>query len=224
MKSIHVGEIGAIPIVDGQISWLPVRRTLGIEAFGINAYRADAGREVVEDHDETGGGAGHHEELYVVVAGRATFVVDGAELDAPAGTLVFLDEPAERRSARAEEDGTVVLAIGGARGEAFRVSPWEYYFAAIPAFERGDWDEAERLHLEGLEQYPGHPAIIYGLACIAARRGNADEAFEQLAKTLAADPKMAKWAKTDSDLDSIRDDPRFAELVEGPYNTRRSPP
>ena len=42
---------------------------------------------MVEEHTEERLG---HEEVYVVVAGRATFVLDGEEIDAPAGSLVFL--------------------------------------------------------------------------------------------------------------------------------------
>ena len=51
--------------------------------FGINAYTAtEAGQDVVEEHNEERLG---HEELYVVVAGRATFVLDGEEMEVPAG-------------------------------------------------------------------------------------------------------------------------------------------
>ena len=32
----------------------------------------------------------------------------------------------------AEEEGTVVLAVGGEPGSPYKVSPWEYYFAAAP--------------------------------------------------------------------------------------------
>jgi len=135
LKTIRVDEIEPIAVVDGELQWRPVRRTLGIEAFGINAYTANAGELVVEEHDETGAGAGHHEELYVVVTGRATFTVDGESFDAPVGTLVFLDDPKERRGARAVEDGTTVLAIGGVRGEAFKISPWEFTFAGTPAYK-----------------------------------------------------------------------------------------
>jgi hypothetical protein len=119
MKVVRIAEIEPIPVVGGELQWRPLRRSLGIEAFGINAYTADAGGLVVEEHDETGAGAGHHEELYVVVTGRATFTVDGEAFDAPIGTCVFLDDPKERRAARAEDDGTTVLAIGGVRGQAF---------------------------------------------------------------------------------------------------------
>ena len=66
MKVVRLDEIDPIPVVGGELKWRPLRRALGIGAFGINAYTANAGDLVVEEHDETGGGAGHHEELYVV--------------------------------------------------------------------------------------------------------------------------------------------------------------
>jgi hypothetical protein len=132
VKVVRIDEIDPIAVVGGKLQWRPLRRTLGIEAFGINAYTANSGELVVEEHDETGAGAGHHEELYVVVTGTCAFCVDGRSFDAPVGTLVFLDDPAERRGAHAVEDSTTVLAIGGLRGEPFRISPCEFTFAGAP--------------------------------------------------------------------------------------------
>lgn len=105
-------------------AWKPLRHALGIEAFGVNAWVADEGEPVIDDHDETGED-GNQEELYLVLGGRARFTVDGEEVDAPAGALVAVRDPALRRAAVASADGTVVLAVGGARGAAFRLSDWE---------------------------------------------------------------------------------------------------
>jgi hypothetical protein len=212
VKVVRIDEIAPVPVVDGELQWRPLRRTLGIEAFGINAYTAKAGELVVEEHDETGAGAGHHEELYVVVTGRATFTVDGEEIDAPVGTCVFLDKPEERRGARALEDGTTVLAIGGVRGEAFKVSPWEFAFAATPAWKANRWDEVAALYHEGLELHPGNASLLYNLACAEALAGEPDAALEHLAGA-ATDPRFRKFAETDTDLDSLRDDPRFSEAL-----------
>jgi tetratricopeptide (TPR) repeat protein len=170
---------------------------------------------VVEEHDETGSGAGHHEELYVVIAGHATFTVDGEDIDAPVGTCVFLDDPKERRGARASEDGTTVLAVGGERGAAFKVSPWEFAFAGIPAFEAQRYDEAKALLREGLEQHPGNASLLYNLACMEARSGEQEAALEHLAPAME-NPRFRKFAEDDPDLDSLRDDPRFKALVSPP--------
>ena len=216
MRTIRIDEIDPIAVAGGELQWRPVRRTLVIEAFGINAYTADAGELVVEGHDETGAGAGHHEELYLVVTGRATFTVDDESFDAPVGTLVFLDDPKERRGARAVEDGTTVLAIGGARGEPFRVSPWEFAFAGTPAYKAKRYDEAEVLLREWLELYPGNPSLLYDLACLDALQGRVDEALEHLRTALEAQPKFTEYATKDPDLEAIRDDPRFVEVVQRP--------
>jgi hypothetical protein len=215
VKTVRIDEIEPIPVVGGELQWRPLRRTLGIEAFGINAYTANAGELVVEEHDETGAGAGHHEELYVVVTGHAAFTVDGEEIDGPVGTCVFLDDPKERRAARAVEDGTTVLAVGGVRGEGFKVSPWEFAFAGAPAWDAKRYDEAKTLLLEGLELHPGNESLLYNLACAEALLGESDAALEHLAPAVQ-NPRFRQFAETDSDFDSLRDDPRFKALVSPP--------
>ena len=85
-------ELGTIqPISVAGVSWLPLRRELGVEAFGVNAYVADAGELVVEEHTEQGL---RHEEVYVVLRGAATFTLDGVKSDAPHGTVVHVPNPA----------------------------------------------------------------------------------------------------------------------------------
>jgi tetratricopeptide (TPR) repeat protein len=209
-QTVRLDELDEIPVSD-TLLWRPVRRTLGVEAFGVNAYTAaNAGDEIVEEHDETGSGAGHHEELYFVASGRVAFTVAGEEIDAPAGTFVFVRDPEARRHGVAREAPSTVLAIGGRRGEPFEVSPWEHYFAAIPYAKAGDWERAVQMTAEGLERHPDNPALLYNLACFEAQGGRRSEALEHLRRAFELDPaKMRAWAADDSDLDSIRDDPAF---------------
>lgn len=203
MKVLRLDEIEGIPVF-GTLTWKPIRRPLGVTAFGINAYTAgNAGDEVVEDHTEQQLG---HEEIYVVVTGHATFTVDGTDVDAPAGTLVYLDEPAERRHAIAKEAGTTVLAIGGVPGK-HEPSAWEFFFPALPAMQSGDYDTARRLLEEGLQE-KDVPVMHYQLACVEALAGNRDRALEELELATVED-RLRKHAQTDEDLASIRDDPRF---------------
>ena len=85
--------------------------------------RRGAGDELIERHDETTTGAGEaHEELYLVLDGRATFTVAGDEVDAPAGACVLVDV-GTMREAVAAEPGTRVLALGGKPGAALPPSP-----------------------------------------------------------------------------------------------------
>jgi hypothetical protein len=206
-RLVSIDSLDRVPLEHG--IWRPVRRALGITAFGINAYSADrAGDSLIEPHDETGPGAGGHEELYVVAAGRATFTVAGEELDAPTGTLLLV-EPTAKREAVAAEDATTVLVIGGKPGAAMPPSPFEYWYAAIPAEQDGDFERAYAIVAEGLEPYPDHGSIHYALACYAARLDRRDQALEHLRTAFADDPRTREWAVGDSDLDSIRDDPDF---------------
>ena len=208
-EATSFGELDAIPLFEG-IVWHPVRRQLGIQAFGVNAYTSEkAGELVIEEHDETGGGAGGHEELYVVIAGRATFTLGGEDLDAPAGTLVFLSDPKVRRKAVAQESGTLVLAIGAQPGVPYEPSPWEWYFAALPAFREERWDDAIALMRTGLEARPDHPAILYNLACAESRGGYPLDALAHLQAAAAADSEYADRAREDPDFDPIRGEPGF---------------
>ena len=194
------------PIRAAGVNWKPLRRTLGIEAFGTNAYVAGPGEDVVEEHTEERLG---HEEVYVVVRGRATFILDGEEHDAPAGTLVHLAEPSVRRRARAEEPGTLVLAIGGKPGETYAPSAWEWYFEAERFREPLDPEAALRLLDEANERFPEHAGVLYSIACWQALAGRDDDALEMLRRAERVEPRVREWAATDEDLASIRD--RLAE-------------
>ncbi len=190
--------------------WHPIRTELGISAFGVNAWRAsEAGQELIGEHDEVDGGAGGHEELYVVLAGRATFTVDGETVDAGAGKLVFVGDPAVKRSAVAEEAGTIVLVAGGKRGEAFSISPWERHAKGLQLFGRKDYagalDYYERAHREA----PDQAGVLYNLACAESLVGRPDDALAHLEQAIELSPSFRDAAQTDSDFDSIRADPRF---------------
>jgi uncharacterized cupin superfamily protein len=204
VKVLKLDEVEGVPVF-GTLVWKPVRKTLGLTAFGINAYTAaNAGDEVVEDHTEEPSG---HEELYAVVAGRATFTVDGEEVDAPAGTLVFLDDPKQRRHAVAQEAGTTVLAIGGTPG-AHEISAWEYIFPSLPARNAEDWDAARTI-LEDAIAEADLPAIHYHLACVEARAGNRERALDELEIAIERRPRLLPSMREEEDFASIRDDPRF---------------
>jgi len=210
-RAVHLDDVEPVPVLGGQLQWRPLRAALGVRAFGVNAYTARAaGDLVVEEHDETSVGAGRHEELYVVVTGRARFLLGGGELDAPAGTCVFLPDPAVVRSAVGMEPATTVLAIGGAVGEAYRVSPWEFFFRAAPHAEAGEWERAAGVAAEGLAVHPGNAALLYNLACFEVRAGRLDDALAHLREAADAEPEQVRaWAAEDSDLDALRDRPGF---------------
>jgi tetratricopeptide (TPR) repeat protein len=200
--SLRIDEVTPITVA-GELRWRPIRRTLGIEAFGMNAYTAEnVGDDVVERHTESSLG---HEEAYVVLTGRATFELDDETLDAPAGTIVFLRDPAVRRYARAAEPHTTVLAVGGKPGEAYTPSAWEWYFEAERFRDPLDPEAALRLMDEANERFPDHAGVTYSTACWLALAGREDEALEALRRAVELDPRTREWAAGDEDLVSIRD-------------------
>jgi hypothetical protein len=208
VRVVHMDELEQIEAAG--VVYMPIRRRLGVRAFGINAYTAaNAGDQVIERHNESGAGAGAHEELYLVTSGRAEFTVAGEAVDAPAGTLVFVPDLESERAAVAREPGTTVLVIGGPAVAPLPTSPFEYWFAAEPAYRSGEYDAAIAIVSEGLREWPDHPVINYQLACYHALAGRPAEALTHLATAVAGEPRAAGWAAGDADLDSIRDDPAF---------------
>ena len=188
----------------------PLRPLLGIEAFGVAAWLADTGEEVIVDHTEPRDG---QEELYVVLAGRARFVIgDDEELAASPGTCVAV-RPGVRRRATAETDGTSVLAVGAPRGAVYSAPGWEHSAVAAAEYRRGDFAAAAALLRKAESEHPDVVGVVYNLACCEALSGEREAALDHLRRAVELDPRMAAHARSDSDLDSIRDDPRFAAAV-----------
>ena len=190
-----------------------IRRDFGIGSFGVNAfYQANAGAIVVQEHNEIGTGASQHEELYVVVEGGCTFVVGGETVDAPRGTAVFVP-PETLRSARATEDGTIVLVVGGRPGEPFRIGPGEALGSFFRNYRDGDYAGALDACHAALELHPGNAMILYNVACLEALLQHPEEALHALGESLATAPEFKDQAVGDDDLAMLRGDPRFQALV-----------
>jgi len=204
-RVIALDEIEAIP-GPGSLTWRPVRATLGLKAFGTNAYTAaNAGEDVVEPHTEE-----DHEELYFVFRGSARFTLDGETFDAPAGTYVHLPDPKVHRHAVAIEPGTTVMSFGGL--PVFEPSPWEWYFRAGPLY-RIDPERAREILDEGLREHPESPGMHYERACLAAVTGERDDALRRLADALELKPSLAEHARKDQDFAALHNDPDFVALV-----------
>ena len=198
---------------DNDKTWLRIRKHFDVGAFGVNAYRADeAGDRVIEDHTEE---TVRHQELYFVLDGRATFTLAGEEVDAPAGTFVFVRDPETRRGAGAAEPGTTVLAFGGRQGEAYEVSAWEDFADAWPHFRAKEYDKAIELFQQGLERHPDNANGLYNLACAESLSGDADAAVEHVTRALELNPRYRELAREDEDFVPIREDPRFASAIAG---------
>lgn len=189
---------------------IPVRHTLGFRPAGVNAWTADTGGRLIPPHTEDSG----NEELYAVVRGRATFTVGEETTEAPEGTLVFVP-PEVFRTAVASEDGTIVFAVGGTVGEPFNAGGWDSFALANTYREAGRFDEGREIMRQLIAEKPAYWPTSYNAGCFEALAGNPDAAFEHLrrAKELDADGDSAQYFRGDNDLDPLRDDPRFEELL-----------
>jgi len=206
MTFAHVDELDRIEMPDGFV-WRPIRRRFGLQAFGVNAYSPrEAGAQVVEEHDES---RLQHEEVYLVLRGRARFTVGEEEHELREGQLLFIRDPSLRRGAVGLDEDTIVLALGGKPGEPHQVSAWEAMFAAVPAANAENWDEAIRIHEEALAERPDHPALLYNLACMEARGRRHVDALLHLKRAIELEPRWAELAAKDSDFAAIRSEPGF---------------
>jgi mannose-6-phosphate isomerase-like protein (cupin superfamily) len=191
--------------------WAPIRRELGVSAFGINAWTArESGAVLIAEHDEEPTG---HEELYVVISGRARFTIDGAETDAPAGEIVFVPDPRSTRSATALEPATTVVSVGAKPGEPYRPRAWELNRDVLPLFDAGRHAEAKALLLGALDRYDDSAPILFNLACAEAQLGELDTALEHLRAAVRQRPAFAEAAREDDDLQPLRDHPGFGAIA-----------
>jgi len=188
-----------------------VRRHLDITAFGVQAFSAPAGVDVINEHDETLLGEAGQEELYIVMSGAATFEIDGESIDAPTGALVQV-QPTAKRKATSKEDGTTILVVGGTAGKPYEPSP-EEAAEAFAAYGAGDYEEALAKQLIVVEKQPDSPVAHFNAGCFAARVGRTDEAIEHLRRAVDINDRVKELIATDDDLDSLREDQRFVELA-----------
>ncbi len=88
-----------------------------------------------------------------------------------------------------------------------------YY--AITLAERGRKEEAIREGAAALELSPGDPMMLYNCACLYARLGETGRAVDTLRQAMSGGYENFGWMKHDPDLDSLREDPGFIELMQG---------
>jgi hypothetical protein len=196
---------------DAGCHYLPIRHHLGITAFGVTAWTArSAGERVLNEHDE--GDPTADEELFLVLRGHAVFQIDGDRVDAPMGTLVFAP-PHTKRSADAIEDGTIILAVEGTPGKAFDARGWELWAPLAPRYEAGGYAEVADSLARLVAASPQYPMLFFNLACCESQCGRTSEALEHLRQAVEMSDEFRRTAREDSDLDSIRNEPAFEQIL-----------
>jgi uncharacterized cupin superfamily protein len=101
-------------------NWRLVRRTLGLQAFGINLVDIPPGEQIPE-HDEI---ERDQEEVFYILSGTPTLVVDGEDHPARAGCFVRLD-PEHVRTVRNDGDVLASVLIASApRSSGYEPMEW----------------------------------------------------------------------------------------------------
>ena len=101
-------------------NWKLVRRTLGLEAFGLGLVDIPPGEQIPE-HDETGR---DQEEVFLAMSGQPVIVIDGEDHPLPAGKFARLD-PEHTRTVRNDGSETASVLIASApRTSGYEPMSW----------------------------------------------------------------------------------------------------
>jgi Cupin domain len=200
-------DIDVLP--DGRYKYRPVRHHFGITSFGVTAWVGAAAVDpIINEYDED---SEPTEELFMVVSGRATFEIDGEQVDATPGTLVFTPQGTPR-TAVAAEPATTILVFDGTPGKAYDATGWELWAPLRPLYDNGEHAELRARLEEVIAANPQHPMLVYNLACSESLSGHTAEAIDHLRRAVGESEKLRADAREDSDFDPIRDEPRFKAL------------
>ena len=208
-KAAHLDEIEEFE--DVGCHYRPVRLRLGLSAFGASVWTAQsAGDPVINEHDP--GDPTVDQELFLVIRGHAAFEVDGDRVDAPAATFIAVP-PGTQRRATAEAPDTAILLIEGTPGTAYAPRGWELWAPLAPMYGAGRYAEVADALRTTVEAHPEYGMLFFNLACCESLTGKRTEALTHLQRAIELSEEFRDYARTDEDLDAIRDEPGFRELV-----------
>jgi TolB-like protein/Tfp pilus assembly protein PilF len=78
----------------------------------------------------------------------------------------------------------------------------------------GELERGLRWAERALKLEPNEAMVLYNVGCIYSLAGEIDRALECVEKSLKGGPAYLEWLRQDSNLDAIRDHPRFQALLE----------
>jgi adenylate cyclase len=88
-----------------------------------------------------------------------------------------------------------------------------HLFFALDLSKIGRLEEAKKEVATALELSPNDAVMLYNAACFYASNGETKRAIDSLRQALAAGFNQIVWIKRDPDLESIRKDPEYLELI-----------
>ena len=118
-RKLHLPDVPETPTSAGR--WQPLNTPLGVSNFGVNAVAIEPGEDIDIEHDELDSA---HQEVYVVVAGRAGFRLGADEFEAGPGDVVAVADPGEKRDYWALEPGTRIICFGAGPGAEHPYGEW----------------------------------------------------------------------------------------------------
>jgi len=90
-----------------------------------------------------------------------------------------------------------------------------HMYCAITLFQAGKPEDAKTTAAKAIELNPDDPLMLYNAACFYARLGEKKSAVELLKNSVIAGHEDYEWFKRDPDLDNIRNEPEYIELMKG---------
>jgi uncharacterized Ntn-hydrolase superfamily protein len=90
---------------------------------------------------------------------------------------------------------------------------WDALRCASLFHEPGKYAQGVVVLREALGRHGEDAVLLYDLACFESLAGDTEEALGHVARSLELDPQLGSGAAADSDLEALRQDPRFEQLV-----------
>jgi adenylate cyclase len=88
-----------------------------------------------------------------------------------------------------------------------------YSLGASPLARLGEREHSRQWSEQAIALAPNDPVVLYNAACNLAQLGEHDRALDGLERSIEAGVTMGDWIKHDPDFASLRDHPRFQEIV-----------
>jgi tetratricopeptide (TPR) repeat protein len=92
-------------------------------------------------------------------------------------------------------------------------TPEERYDYAISQLNTGYYEDAREQFDTILAEHPDADYVYYGLALLDALTGQTQDCLMNLARAIELNPRNRLQARSDTDFQSMVDDPRFTELL-----------
>ena len=203
-KVSSVNLLGAVPDAPSYPISIALRRDVIVVALG---------NQILDEVVALLDGTGSKKSL----AADPRFKQAFAKLPAPEDEMSFFDMQALLETIRALTD-TVIKQMASEAKDAVTNAHLdekadEVADKGVEAYQQKDYKAALEYTKKAHDAAPADSRIMYNLACFHALEGNKDDALAWLEKAVEGGFRAPKKIAEDSDLDSLRDDPRYLSTV-----------